>query len=198
MVRMHGRRRERGYNRLMMRHRFLLIAAAVALWPTQAAQDDPRLDQLFHALGEAKSAEIAAPIEAEIWKVWAESKSPSTDLLYQRGAVVVDAGNLDLALQLLTAVTQLDPTFAEGWNMRATVHVMREEYQAAIEDIERTLALEPRHFGALAGLGRIMETLDNDRAALQAYEAALKIDPGLEEIKRQAEILHRKLDGQRI
>lgn len=198
MVGTHGRPARRRYNGRVTLRRTLLAAAAFAFLPAHAAQDDPRLDQLFNALTQAKTAEIAAPIEAEIWKVWAESKSPSTELLYTRGAAVVDAGNLDLALELLTAVTQLDPTFAEGWNMRATVHVMREEYQPAIEDIERTLALEPRHFGALAGLGRIMETLGNDKAALAAYDAALKIDPTLEEIKEASAKLHRKLDGQKI
>jgi tetratricopeptide (TPR) repeat protein len=178
--------------------RFAILAAMLALVPARAAQDDPRLDQLFHALGEAKTAEIAEPIETEIWKVWTESGSATTTLLYERGAAVVEAGNLDLALELMTAVVQTDPHFAEGWNMRATVYVMREDYQSAIEDIEHTLMLEPRHFGALAGLGRIMEQLGNDRLALQAYEAALKINPALEEIQREADSLHLKLDGKRI
>ena len=75
---------------------------------------------------------------------------------------------------------------------------MREETDEAVKDIEHALALEPRHFAALAGLGQIMVGLGNDKAALAAFDAALRINPSLGEIRTQAEALRRKVSGQRI
>lgn len=181
-----------------MRLRLLLIVAALSAWPAQAAQDDKRLDQLFAALLQAKSAEIAKPIEEEIFRVWTETPSATTELLYERSEKVADAGNTELALKLLDSVVKLDPHYAQGWNMRATVHVMREEYTAAVADIEQVLLLEPRHFGALAGLGRILEETGDDKGALAAYEAALKIDPALEDIKQAADKVRLKVFGRPI
>ena len=179
---------------------FRLAAAALlfALLPAHAAQDDPRLGELFDALAKAPSAEMAAPIEQEIAKVWAESKSPTTDLLYLRGAAALEGEDADLALKLFETMTVLEPNFAEGWNMLANVHLMRDETTQAIVDVRRTLELEPRHYGALATLGQIMESLSDTKAALAAYDASLKINPNQEAVKQAAKSLRRKVDGDRI
>ncbi len=182
----------------MAMFRFALAAALFAFLPVQAAQDDPRLGELFDALAKAPSAELAAPIEGEIWKVWAESKSPTTELLAQRGAVLLAAGDADTALELVEAVTALNPDYAEGWHMLANLQMMREETTEAIIAIKRTLALEPRHFGALAVLGTVMESLGDDKAALAAFDASLKLNPNQDDVKQQASTLRRKLDGDRI
>lgn len=182
----------------MMRFAALLLAAC-ALAPVAAAdQKDPRLDELFKALSETRSEQAAAPIEEEIWRIWNEAKSPTTALLLDRSSSVAEAGDLDTALTLLDTLIALDPDFAEGWATRATLRVMREETDEAVKDIEHALALEPRHFAALAGLGQIMVGLGNDKAALAAFDAALRINPSLGEIRTQAEALRRKVSGQRI
>lgn len=177
---------------------FAAAAFALALLPAHADQKDKRLDDLFGALAKATKPELAQPIELEIWKIWIESDSPTTELLYARGAGMIEAGDLDLALRLLDTVVLLDPTYAEGWNMRATLHVLREEYPAAIADTQKALELEPRHFMALAGLGELLQGLGDDKGALKAYEAALAINPSMESARKQADILRRKIDGDRI
>jgi tetratricopeptide (TPR) repeat protein len=163
-----------------------------------ADQTDGRLDELFKALAAAKDERTAEPIEQEIWRIWNEAQSPTTSLLLDRSSSVAEAGDLDTSLVLLDTLVALDPDFAEGWATRATLRVMREEPNEAIKDIERALALEPRHFAALAGLGQIMVMLGNDKAALKAFDAALAINPSLTEIRHQAEGLRRKVGGQKI
>lgn len=174
------------------------LALLPALSPVLADQKDTRLDELFAALAKAEKPEIAQPIELEIWKIWIETDSPTTELLYARGAAMIEAGDLDLAMQLLDTVVLLNPDFAEGWNMRATLHALRNEYPAAIADTQRALELEPRQFMALQGLGELLEGLGDEKGALKAYEAALKINPSMEEAKQKAKVLRRKIEGDRI
>lgn len=182
----------------MAMFRALIAAVALALLPAQADQTDTRLDDLFTALASANKPELAQPIELEIWKIWIESPSPTTDLLYSRGAGMAAAGDLDLALKLIDTVVLLNPGYAEGWNMRATLNTMREDYPAALADTRKTLELEPRHFMALSSLGDLLQGLGDDKGALKAYDAALAINPSMEDTKRQAETLRRKIDGDRI
>lgn len=182
-----------------MRPIALLIAAAVlAVMPARADQNDPRLNDLFQALAQAKTQEVAAPIEGEIWSIWQEAPSPTTALLLQRSSTSAESGDLDTSLRLMDTLVTLDPHFAEGWNMRATLHVMREEPGKAIADIEKALQLEPRHFAALAGLGQILANMGDDKGALRAFDAALKINPSLSEIRTAADALRRKVEGDPI
>lgn len=182
--------------------RVAFAALLLALLPVQgtvlAAQDDPRLNDLFAALAKAPSAEMAAPIEAEIGSIWTQSKSATTELLLARGAAMLESGDVDVAYKLMQTVTALDPDFAEGWNMLANVQLMREQTSAAIAAVKRTLELEPRHYPALAALGNILESLGDDKAALAAYDASLKINPTQEDVKQQAKTLRRKIEGDRI
>jgi len=182
----------------MKRLAVMLIAAAALAPLARADQTDSRLDELFKALAETKDERTAEPIEQEIWRIWNEAKSPTTSVLLDRSSTVAEAGDLDTSLTLLDTLIALDPSFAEGWATRATLRVMREEPNEAIKDIEHALALEPRHFAALAGLGQIMVALGNDKAALKAFDAALAINPSLGEVRTQAEALRRKVGGQKI
>lgn len=182
----------------MVMLRALAAAALFALLPARADQTDKRLDDLFGALATATKPEIAQPIEMEIWKIWVETESPTTELLFARGTGMIQAGDLDLALQLLDTVVLLNPGYAEGWNMRATLHALRDDYPAAIADTRKVLELEPRHYMALQGLGEMLQSLGDNKAALMAYEAALKINPSLQQARQQADILRRKIDGDRI
>jgi len=176
----------------------LAFALGLALLPAQAAQDDPRLDDLFAALAKAKDAAMAAPIEEEIWTIWAESQSPTAALLTERGTLLFDAGDIDRALTLFQTITSLSPDFAEAWHRVAALENIRGETAAAIAALKRTLELEPRHYAALAALGGIMESLGDDKAALAAYTAALEINPTLDEAQQQAKTLRRKIEGDRI
>lgn len=172
---------------------FLLAALAAA--PALAAQDDPRLDGLFAALKSAPSDEAAGETERQIWQIWAENKNPEVERLMRQGVAAMAEDDQQAALGAFDAVVKYDKRFAEGWNKRATVEFAMGDYKASIADIERTLALEPRHFGALSGLGQIYLALDRKKLALKAFRAALAIDPHLAGVRRAVEALEKELEG---
>ncbi len=175
----------------------LLLAFLAACAPAaNAPPRDPQLDRLFAALREAHSAEAAQPIEQQIWQRWAESGSPTVDILLERAAAAESAGDNDRAIEFLAQASELAPQFAEPWNRRASLAYSAHDYRGAIEAIQETLRREPRHFGALAGLGMIYEELGQDRAALEAFREALAIHPNYEAAKRGVQRLAPRVEGQ--
>ena len=112
-----------------------------------------------------------------------------------RSTKALRADNHGLALDLLDVVVTLKPKFAEGWNRRATVFYMQKEYGRSLVDIERTLALEPRHWGALSGLGIIQKRLGKDEAAMETFRRALEIHPGLENARQALDALEKAAEG---
>ena len=110
----------------------------------------------------------------------------------------MNKGDLDSAIAEFDALVSVAPNFAEGWNKRATALYLAGRYTESVRDIQRTLALEPRHFGALSGLGTIYLIIANDRGALDAFEAVLALNPHLEGVRRQVESLRNDLgsDGE--
>jgi tetratricopeptide (TPR) repeat protein len=140
------------------------------------AAADAKLDQLM--------AELAQPgrkdwerVQAQITRIWSHSGSPSMDLLLSRGNEALAAEDYPLAVEHFSALIDHAPDFAEGWNGRATAYFMMGEYSLSIADVEHVLVLNPRHFGALAGLGFMLEELDEPRLALRAFEEAQKLNP---------------------
>ncbi|MGA1635575.1 MAG: tetratricopeptide repeat protein [Gemmobacter sp.] len=150
-------------------------------------------------------AELADP-ENRAWRRterallarWSLSGSPAMDLLLERGRRAMAEGEFDAAIEHLTALTDHAPDFAEGWNARATAFYMAGQFGPSIADIARTLALNPAHFGALAGLGHIFRALDEPERALAAYRAALAIHPNKPELREAVETLEAALGGQDI
>src|SRR5271167_1164914 len=135
------------------------------------------LDSLFGALKAAPDAASAKHVEAKIWAIWLQTPSDTTALLMTRAKAAMDAQQMDVALKLLDAVIKLRPDYVEGWNRRATLYYLRNDYARSLQDIEQVLAREPRHFGALAGLGMIMQDLGDEKRALDAFRKALAINP---------------------
>ncbi len=164
----------------------------------RADQTDPRLDQLFVHLQEVDTSKQARMIEQLIWGVWLESKSPTLKLLMGRAVTAMGQRKLDDALEILHSVVTIAPNYAEGWNKRATVYFLLGRYEESIVDVERTLALEPRHFGALSGLGLIYTYLKDNAGALDAYERALKVNPHLGQAVTEVKRLRRKVKGESI
>jgi Tetratricopeptide repeat len=142
-----------------------------------------QLDQLFILLKAAPDGDVATAVEKKISAIWMDSGSDTIDLLTKWADDAINAMDYPLALDYLDRITTLKPDFVEGWDKRANVYFMTEDYGRALADLEHVLALEPRHFGALAGLGTIMRALGEDQKALVAYKAALAIDPNLQEVK---------------
>jgi tetratricopeptide (TPR) repeat protein len=177
-----------------------LVALQMALAlsaPAAAFAQTDRLDALFEELRDPARSDWEE-VETQIWEEWSESGSPTMDLLLLRGREAMEAGDLDAAIDELTALTDHAPTFAEGWNARATAYFQQGEFGLSLSDIETTLALNPRHFGALSGLGIIMEELGYDRDALTAYRAAHAIHPRRPDIEDAIKRLEKALGGQEL
>lgn len=212
--------------RLLLRLPALLVATALAAaWSAPAAlaqpvpdpHDEPKklpappkdlprvsgdkmrnLDFLFGALKAAPDDASARHVEARIWAIWSATQSDTAALLMARAKLAMEVHNLDLALELLDAVVTLRPDYVEGWNRRATVHFLKNDYARSLEDIRQVLAREPRHFGALTGLGMIMQEYGDDKRALEAYRRALDVDPRLEKIPDLVKSLTEKVEGRDI
>jgi tetratricopeptide (TPR) repeat protein len=200
----------------------LVLAALLAAMPLAAyAQDDapaggkqkklpeapsklPKADKtrnidfLFGALKAAPDEASAKHVESQIWALWLRTPSDTAALLMMRAKAAMDAQKYDVALKLLDAVVKLRPDYVEAWNRRATVYYLQNDYQRSLEDIEQVLVREPRHFGALAGLGMIMQDLGDDKRALDAFRKALAVNPYLDKLPEMVKTLTEKVEGRDI
>ncbi|HVM85935.1 MAG TPA: tetratricopeptide repeat protein [Candidatus Binatia bacterium] len=154
-----------------------LGAVSAAAPSASADQKDARLPGLFDQLKQAPSNDEAEAIEAKIWAIWLEANDPGLDKLMAEGAAAMNDQDFDTALDRFNAIIEKRPDFAEGWNKRATLYYMMGDYKHSLDDIDHTLALEPRHIGALSGLGLVNLQLDRDEAAADAFQRVLAIDP---------------------
>jgi len=142
-----------------------------------ASEPGQRVDKLFAELKRATSERAAERISQRIWQEWLRSGSASVDLLMQWSQKAIDDKKYDVAMDLLDQVVTLSPTYAEGWNRRATLHFAMDNYSKSMADIARTLELEPRHFGALGGMATMLKNAGRSDAAIRAYERVLEVYP---------------------
>jgi tetratricopeptide (TPR) repeat protein len=156
------------------------------------------LEFLFGALKAAPDDETAKAVEQRIWAVWAVSRSDTTNLLMNRAKTAIEKKDLDLAIKLLDAVVKIKPDYVEAWNRRATLYYMKKEYGRSLADVREVLRREPRHFGALSGLGLILQDLGDDKHALAAYRRALDVYPRLQRIPDLVKTLQEKVEGRDI
>jgi tetratricopeptide (TPR) repeat protein len=143
----------------------------------QADQKDTRLPGLFDALKKASSSDEAGAIEAKIWTIWLQANDPAIDKLMAQGSDAMSNQDYAAAMQSFNEIIEKKPDFAEGWNKRATLYYLMGDYEHSLKDIDQTLELEPRHIGALSGLGLVNMQLDHDEAAADAFKRVLDIDP---------------------
>jgi tetratricopeptide (TPR) repeat protein len=156
------------------------------------------LDKLFDELAVSPDDAHSARFEAEILKRLHASGSATTDLLMSWAIEAMNKKRYGDALDILDQVILLDPDFVEGWNKRATVHFLMKDYGKSISDIQHTLALEPRHFGALSGFGMILRDIGEDQLAADAFRKALAVHPQLKNARDALESLEAKIDGESI
>jgi len=181
-----------------------LVATLLALAPASAAEEVgatdevARLDKLFIDLKRERNEKAAERIAGQIWAEWRKSGSASVDLLLQWSNEAAEKKKFDVALDFLDQVITLQPDFAEGWNRRATVHFMMDNYAKSMADIEYTLRLEPRHFGALSGLAAILKETGRKELALDAYERTLDIYPMMRDAQSEVATLSEELAGEGI
>jgi tetratricopeptide (TPR) repeat protein len=159
----------------------------------EAAVRARQLDQLFASLKTTKVEEEADAIVAEIWKLWLQSGRPGLDASLQQAVDFAGSSLAVLAMPILDDIVARAPDWAEGWNKRATVLYMLGEHDRSLADIEHVLALEPRHFGALSGIGLIRIAKGQPREALAAYRRALSVNPFLKERLEQIPALERQV-----
>lgn len=158
------------------------------------AADGARLDDLFGQLAQAEPADarrIAAEIELELSK----SGSPAMDLLLRRGEDALEAGDYDMAVEHLSAAIDHAPDFAEAWHLRSIAFFQQERHGLALGDIEHVLALEPRHFNAIYGLGVLLDEIGQPHLAEEAFVRALAIHPHHEDVTRALERVRREVGG---
>ncbi len=156
------------------------------------------LEFLFGALKVAPDDTSAKAIEQRIWAQWMVSTSDTANLLMTRVRTALEAKDTDLAIKLLDGIVKIRPDYVEGWNRRATLYYMKRDYGRSLADIREVLRREPRHFGALAGLGLILQDLGEDKRALDAYRRALDVYPRLQRIPGVVKKLQEEVEGRDI
>lgn len=166
--------------------------------PAEAPLRGARLDQLFDRLKTAADVNAARPITAEIERQFERSGSATADLLFTRVKEAMGARDLDLAIDLLDYLTMLRPGWAEPYHRRAIIHFIRQDQDAAFRDVRETLAREPRHYHALAGLGGILRGFGDTKGAFKAFSKVLEINPHFPDLRESLEKLRSEVEGQPI
>ena len=181
-----------------MKRRLAAIAMAALIglaWarPGAAGQDDPRLDALFAALQTEAPPSDLPRIERAIWAIWLETGDAALDAIMVRGMRAMGEGDHATALAAFDTLVETLPDFAEGWNKRATLYWLMGDFEASAADVDRTLALEPRHFGALSGLAMIRMAQDRPHDAREALRRMLEVHPHADSARRRLERIERRL-----
>lgn len=179
--------------------RRLFVGSIIAfglVWPLSAAADqkDPRLDELFAVLQTSTDPGAVSVAHGQIWEIWTRNEDAELTALMEEGIVLMSRQRLNEALAIFDDLVDIAPDYAEAWNKRATVHFMLGNLADSAADVDATLDLEPRHFGALSGLGQIELLRGHPEAALSAFEAALRVHPHLPGTRHLIEELRRAVD----
>ena len=143
----------------------------------KADQNDPRLNNLFEKLNKTENQEQISDIIKDIWDIWYEVDDPKVIEYFEKGIQAMRIRNYPLAVRFFNNLIEEDPNFAEAWNKRATVYFMMGDFDKSMQDIIKTLELEPRHFGALDGMGLIFIHQGQYQQAIDVYDKMLEIFP---------------------
>ena len=166
--------------------------------PETAQERRKVLSNLYALLATAPNEKTAQEIAGTIEALWYHSGSDTISLLLDRANTAASRKEFALASEILNSVVEIAPDFAEGWTRRAFVHYVQNDYARALGDLRRAVALEPNHYRALDGLGKVLRDVGQDRGALEAYRALNRVHPfwpGADEALKE---LEEKVDGQGI
>lgn len=184
---------------------FMIAPATAQERPDEAEAPKPfaeehreRLDALFADLKRERNEKAAERISQRIWREWFRSGSATVDLMMHWSEEATKEKKFDVALDFLDQAIVLAPDYPEAWNRRATVHFLMNDYAKSMADIERTLRLEPRHFGALSGMATILKENDEKELAMRAYERILDVYPMMREAQEELVKLADELAGEAI
>jgi len=178
---------------------FLLCTPAFAAQkPATPPTPEQKLTELFGQLQQVQEPEDAKPIETQIQNLFLQSGSPTIDLLMVRAQAALNANNLGVARKLIDAITRIAPNFAEGWHRLAALQSQAKDDRGAMLSLQKTLALNPRHFAAYAELAGFLEDYGDKPGALKLYRKALALDPKLENVDKIVKGLTRDVEGEGI
>ena len=163
-----------------------------------ADQNDPELPALFERLQQDLTPQEAAEVDRRIWILWLHSEDKTVNRLMAQGMIAMQRGALDRALERFNEIVEQAPDFAEGWNKRATVLYMMGRHRESVADVRSVLNLEPRHYGALSGLGMILVAIGREEEALEWLRRALEVNPYLDGVRLLADQIGERLKGKRI
>ena len=155
----------------------IIIFLFLSMTKVYADQNDPRLNNLFKKLNETESQKEISDLIKDIWNIWYEVDDPKVIEYFEKGIQAMSIRNYPLAIRFFNNLIDEDPSFAEGWNKRATVYFMIGDFDKSMQDIIKTLELEPRHFGALDGMGLIFIHQGQYQQAIDVYDKMLEIFP---------------------
>ena len=150
-----------------------------------ADQNDKRLSYLFDKLTDSENQQEINKLTSQIWNIWHEIDDPKMTRIFESGVQLMNLGYLPRAIDYFNKVIIKKPNFAEAWNKRATAHFMMGNFDLSMKDISNTLKLEPRHFGALDGMGLIFIHLNQYEKAIEIYDQMLEIFPNSIETKKK-------------
>ncbi len=172
------------------------LAVLVMFSGVSAAQQADSRDesQLLQQLAQS-TPEQAIGLDRQLQALWSQSGSASADLLLERGRDALDEGDVDAAIEHLTALTDHAPDFAEGWHLRASAFFGLERFGMAAADLEYALTLNPNNYEAIYGLGLIFEIVGKPEQAFDAYSRALAIHPHHEEVTNAVNRLKPQVEG---
>jgi tetratricopeptide (TPR) repeat protein len=159
----------------------------------KADQTEDQLPDLFDSLQNAADASQAREIENQIWQLWLKAPDEASYLLMSQITRAMSSGQLNIALGLCNQLVDASPEYSEAWNKRATIHYLMGDDDSSVADIRETLSLEPKHFGAISGLGLIFMRQGNHEAALDAFEQVLAISPASTSAKQSIERVRKEL-----
>ena len=149
----------------------------LSITSVKADQNDPRLNNLFKKLSETQNQQEISDLIGDIWNIWYEVDDPKVIEYFEKGIQAMRIRNYPLAVRFFNNLIEEDPNFAEAWNKRATVYFMMGDFDKSMQDIIKTLELEPRHFGALDGMGLIFIHQGQYQQAIDVYDKMLEIFP---------------------
>ena len=149
-----------------------------------------RLNGLFRSLGDARGGR-AERIEDEIWRLWMAYRDSTAAFDLERATRALTALDFPAAERILARLVAAHPDFAEAWNKRATLYYMQNRDDESVADIHHTLQLEPRHYGAICGFAQICLSLGDTDGALFAFDAALRLNPHLNDVREAVDKLLR-------
>ena len=181
---------------------FLIALSLLFVSNVNAEERESELNNLFKQLKNSETTK-AIEIENKIWKIW--STHPSKDRkgyrlteLLDQGSLLIDRRQLKKAYEIFTQIIAADPKWSEAWNKRATALYLMERYQSSLDDINITLTLEPRHFGALSGQALNYIELKQYEKAIESYKAAQKIYPVIDAAKKMIPKIQELINDQTV